>query len=333
MTFNVAVVIGPILGGFLADPVHSFPSLFGDDSVLGGKSGVGWMRNFPYALPNVVSGFFISLAACSIVFGLDETHKSFHNKPDFGRRIGRWLVGMVTGQRTQYRYTALRDRSVDINATIDLEDPAPSSQPHLATTAESQPLTVNNVPPVPILKSEPTTSSTSTSKKPTIFTRSTLLTLLSHFLLALHLSAFNALIFLFLPNPRSTQPAHLPFRFAGGLGLSSEKVGLATAIIGLIGFPLQILAYPRLNAYWGTVRSYRFFLPFSGLAYSTLPYLVLIPASTWWWRYGVLWPCLTIVLACQVLSRTFTVPGTVILVNNSVTSHEILGTVHGWRRV
>lgn len=72
MCFNVGVIIGPILGGSLADPVNSFPWLFGAGSVFGGKTGVWWMQNWPYALPNLLSAFFIILAFIAVFLGLDE---------------------------------------------------------------------------------------------------------------------------------------------------------------------------------------------------------------------------------------------------------------------
>lgn len=72
MCFNVGVIIGPSLGGFLAEPVTSFPSIFGPGSLLGGKDGVWWMRHWPYALPNLVSAVFILSAWAGIFFGLEE---------------------------------------------------------------------------------------------------------------------------------------------------------------------------------------------------------------------------------------------------------------------
>jgi hypothetical protein len=76
MCFNIGVIIGPILGGSLADPTHSFPQLFGPGSVFGGKDGVWWMQRWPYALPNVLSAIFIFASLNAIFFGLDEVSVS-----------------------------------------------------------------------------------------------------------------------------------------------------------------------------------------------------------------------------------------------------------------
>lgn len=72
MCFNIGVIIGPILGGILADPVKSYPKLLGPGSLLGGKDGVWWMQHWPYALPNVLSAMFLFCAAVAVFLGLDE---------------------------------------------------------------------------------------------------------------------------------------------------------------------------------------------------------------------------------------------------------------------
>ncbi|KIW12300.1 hypothetical protein PV08_09577 [Exophiala spinifera] len=316
MCFNIGVVIGPILGGFLADPIASFPNVFGPGSAIGGDSGVDWMTTFPYALPNVVSAFFILTSAICLFLGLDETHPALKNRPDYGRRLGKFLFRLLCRWRgkgvEEYEYTELSDHQIELQdaaAAADLEEEA-----HEPRTSDTESLRSNQQPhnpAKPLLRR--------------IYSKNVILTLLSHHLLALHLSAFNALVFLFLPAPRSdNNEARLPFSFAGGLGLSSERVGLATAIIGVIGFPLQIALYPKLNSKLGTLPSYKLFLPFSIASYFLMPYLALLPDKAY-----LVWPALTVALALQVISRTFALPGQTILVNNCTPHPSVLGTIHG----
>lgn len=149
------------------------------------------------------------------------------------------------------------------------------------------------------------------------------MTLLTHFILAFHVSSFNALLFIYLPTPRSTGSAR--GKMTGGLGLPASQVGLATAIIGVIGLPLQLFVYPAVQGRLGTLPSYRTFLPFSALAYLTIPFLVVVPRHP----FIMVWIVMTLVLALQVISRTFALPSAIILVNNSVEDPGSLGTLHG----
>lgn len=72
MTFNIGVIIGPILGGLLADPANSYPNVFGNVEIF---------RRLPYALPNFVSAFFLLSAATAAFLNLEEVSESvmFHN--------------------------------------------------------------------------------------------------------------------------------------------------------------------------------------------------------------------------------------------------------------
>ena len=131
--------------------------------------------------------------------------------------------------------------------------------------------------------------------------------------------------FVFLPTPRAPEGSRDGlFHFSGGLGLPSSRVGLATAIIGVIGLPLQIFIYPEVQTRLGTLKSFRTFLPFSSVAYALMPFLVLIPRIPW-----MVWPSFTFIVGLQVISRTFALPAAIILVNNCVSDPTVLGTVHG----
>ena len=63
MTFNIGVIVGPILGGVLSDPAGSYPKVFGN---------MGFFVKFPYALPNLVSAFFLFSATLAAWLNLEE---------------------------------------------------------------------------------------------------------------------------------------------------------------------------------------------------------------------------------------------------------------------
>ncbi|PGH12472.1 hypothetical protein AJ79_04216 [Helicocarpus griseus UAMH5409] len=306
MCFNIGVIIGPILGGVLADPMGSYPGIFGPGSLIGGKGGVWWMRTWPYALPNLISALFIFISTVAVFFGLEETHEIARYRSDWGRKAGKAIRRYWKHGRT-HNYRPL-DGNHDVHTatnSFDLERSAHGSVPNSPTAVR-----------IPRRKRIPFRQ---------IWTRNVLLTLLTHFVLAMHISAFNALTFVFLPTPRAPEGSRQGFfHFGGGLGMPSSKVGLATAIIGVIGLPLQIFVYPRVNFRMGTLKSLRAFLPFSPFAYVLVPFLVLIPNHAY-----LVWPALAAVFFLQVISRTFSLPAAIILVNNCVPDPSVLGTVHG----
>jgi hypothetical protein len=175
-----------------------------------------------------------------------------------------------------------------------------------------------------------------------IFTPNVISTLTTSFLIAFHLGTFNSLWFIFLSTPvydpakgpesPSALARRLPFIFTGGLGLHPREVGMAMAILGVIGIGLQLCVYPWLSARLGTVRSWRFFLLFFPVAYILMPYLSLAPSATPppHPQDGVaVWLAIVGVLFVQVVARTFALPAQTILVNNCTPHPSVLGTVHG----
>lgn len=68
------------------------------------------------------------------------------------------------------------------------------------------------------------------------------------------------------------------------------------------------------------------------ISYVLAPYLALLPSSTPAPKEAggpYIWAGITVVLAIQVMARTFALPGMTILVNNSCPHPSVLGTLHG----
>ncbi|EFR05366.1 hypothetical protein MGYG_08377 [Nannizzia gypsea CBS 118893] len=294
MCFNVGVIIGPIMGGLLADPIGNYPSVFGPGSWLGGADGVSWMVKWPFALPNLVTAGFILCSAIAILLGLEETHEIARSRRDLGIHAGK-AISKYLGFSRHSDYQAL-------DGLADPDTPDSFEMGPEGRTISGQRLVDNEH-----------TSPRRRKRLPfrQIWTRNVLLTLLAHIFLNFHTSAFTALCFVFLPTPRAPGSQRSLFQFGGDSAC-------------LIGLPIQIFIYPRVQWRLGTLRSFRIFLPFSPLAYLLAPFLVLLPDHPY-----IVWPALSAVIFLQVVSRTFSLPATVILVNNSVPDRSVLGTLHG----
>lgn len=314
LCFNIGVIIGPILGGLLADPAGSYPHLFGPGSHLGGSKGVWWMVHWPYALPNLVSAVFITTSALAVLFGLEETLESIRGtRPDLGLRTSRWISRTIFHNATSRSYDELSNQDQG-----DIELNAPNS-----------PLRKKQARKLPFRR---------------IWTSNVLFVFLAHGLLSIHIGGFNFLINVFLSTPRYTPggdneslklpPGWMPHGlfFTGGLALPPPKIGTALAILGFIGITLQLLLYPRVSSWLGTVKSFRIALCLCPLAYFLTPFLAIVhsanppplPASGF-----LVWLAITAVLLVQVSARTFVLPATAILVNNACPHPSVLGTIHG----
>lgn len=319
MTFNIGVILGPILGGILSSPVEQYPGLFGPNSTFGGKSGVWWMERWPYALPNLVSAVFLLSATILLFLGLDETHEVLRQRPDRGRQLGRFLMRLIFRRQqhdtSDYATVSTTDFADTPVEDVELQTPNSTKQDKLKSRRR-----------LPLSR---------------IWTKNVIVTLSAHGSLAFHVGTFNALWFIFLSTPRY-DPAHpqpptlkhqsFPIHFNGGLALSPAHIGLALSILGILGIFLQLVVYPTLSERLGVVKSYRYSLLLFPICYTLAPYLALIPSTSASPHEATgirVWLGIVFVLCFQVTARTFALPGTNILVNNSCPHPSVLSTYHG----
>ena len=77
-------ILGPAIGGVLAQPCDSFPTLFPRGTIF---------DQFPFLLPNLVCAIILASGVVVGVLFLEETHEELKNRQDFGIEAGRWLLG------------------------------------------------------------------------------------------------------------------------------------------------------------------------------------------------------------------------------------------------
>lgn len=345
MTFNIGVIIGPILGGFLADPANSYPKVLGN---------VEFFREYPYALPNLFSAFYLFSAALFVWLCLDEvsllyiyvlvdarqntdvkskTLDARIGKVDWGRelgkKIGSALYTFFSRRQNNNAYERLAT-SEDGNTSFEM---SPSHSRNVSTSSSIGPV---SSPSTTMTKRRPRYTQRLPFRR--IFTRNVTNTLLSQSFLAFHTGTFNSLWFVFLstpvydPNKSGAYQQHLPFIFTGGMGLPPARVGLAMSILGVIGISLQLFIYPTISARLGTVRCLRIFLLFFPVAYFLAPFLSLVPSTSPppEPKSGTaMWVSIVVVLLWQVVGRTFALPSGTLLVNNCSPHPSVLGTLHG----
>jgi hypothetical protein len=160
------------------------------------------------------------------------------------------------------------------------------------------------------------------------FTMNVVMVLLTVALMDFQMGGFASLWTILLSStPRSKEEKEamrLPFYFTGGIGFSPGTIGIAMSTLGFVGIFCQLTLYPAVNSRFGLLRSTRLSLFVFPLAYALAPYLSLLihePILLWLGIIGV--------VILQIGARTFAIPGSVLLINNSSPSPALLGTIHG----
>ena len=309
LAFNVAQIFGPILGGAMADPVKLYPQLFGPSTILGGKDGVMWMQSFPYAAPNLLSAFVCLLEALLIYVMAFETLEARKHVRDRGAEFGQSIYHFLTRPfGKQYAYSKLDGDIESPTANIEMDRQA------LAEKMSAKPKTRQILP------------------FSRIWTKNLLFTLLSIALFDFHMGAFTSLWLIFLSTARTLEAPKSIVLFSGGLSFPPPTIGWAMSILGFIGIALQLTLYPRISSRLGLVRSFQYSLALFPLAYFLTPYLARIPCTTEAPApaSGIfLWMGIATVLFLQVAARTFALPASILLLNNSSPHPSVLATVHG----
>ncbi|MCJ1396746.1 hypothetical protein MMC18_009638 [Xylographa bjoerkii] len=310
LIFNLGNTIGLALGGALADPVANIPSLFGARGALNwshSPEGVHWMRAYPFALPTIVNAVVLVFSLLLAVGGLNETLPGKSGK-DYGliftNRLARLLKRTISASwRSGYERVQLDDFTESSPFVDSVHDP-----------------TING----PVRPSRPSEIQAMAPASQPIWNRDVRSMLLSFALLPLHNAAFMQLFPLFLSTPPSLNAGASFLFFDGGLGLPSSTIGTFLAVFGIMGIMIQLLVYPRLQAYRGTLWVYRLAWIMFPFAYVIAPYLSLLPSQ------GLFrWLGISCVLVIQVTARTFAIPSSVILLTNAAPSKKNLSTIHG----
>ncbi|KAI9673830.1 MAG: hypothetical protein M1829_003948 [Trizodia sp. TS-e1964] len=84
--WSLGSILGPALGGALAEPCNNYPNIFHRGTIF---------DKFPYLLPNLVCAMFI---VCGVVIGLlflEETHELKKHQRDLGLELGDWILRKI----------------------------------------------------------------------------------------------------------------------------------------------------------------------------------------------------------------------------------------------
>ena len=301
LVWTVGSIFGPSFGGSLANPALKFPEVFG---------GSGLFKTYPFALPNLVgAGFFLVGLFVGTLF-LKETLETKKDKRDYGIILGEILLLPFTRKKNKPKWSLKEEQSASL-----LNHKRNSSTASLDTDLDAQ----QSRTAVPVV-APPTYRE--------VFSRQSNLNLLTYSILALHSLAYDQLLPIFMHYPqqtdRSTNPdVHLPFKFTGGFGLNSDRIGLLFTVYGVVGVFIQFLIFPPLARHYGALLCLKVVTAMFPVAYIITPFTALLPTPTTQ-QIGIL-----AVMMIKCWAGIFAFPCTTILLTNSAVSLRVLGTLNG----
>lgn len=132
-------------------------------------------------------------------------------------------------------------------------------------------------------------------------------------------------VFMHHPPMSADDPnVSLPFKFAGGFGIDSRRIGAMFTMFAVTSMLTQFLVFPVLARRWGVLTCLRISFMIFPVVYFITPFVSLIPDQT---TKEVVMVALLII---RGFGGTFAFPTSTIMLTNSATSLRVLGTVNGF---
>ncbi|CEL08257.1 Putative Permease of the major facilitator superfamily [Aspergillus calidoustus] len=290
--WSIGTIIGPAVGGLLAKPAESYPSVFSHDGLFG---------KFPYLLPNLVCSI---LLLGSIIFAwlfLQETHPDMQPMDDLGPldHVSVEHPLLVPAGATAHPDVDLRAESYGTFNQVQLHD--------------DEAWTVYGDGSKPEMDSQ----------KQTAFTPRVIMLIVALAIFTYHSMTYDHLLPIFLQDKRGVfSPDDSGLTFPGGIGLSTRMVGLIISSDGIIALIIQSLIFPVLAHYLGVWKLFIIVTVLHPLAYFMVPFLVFLPA-------GYLYPGIYACLVTRNILSIIDFPVLLILIKQACPSDSFLGKING----
>ena len=295
--WSIGTIVGPAIGGILADPAKSYPDTFSKDGLFG---------QFPWLLPNLVCAMMILVSIISGFFWLEETH------PDLRKGADPYTYHNIAEQTPMIAAAgANADPGVDLRqesyGTFNEVDIQRNEHWEVSASGDSQPASFSEKMPEKWL-----------NKKIAMLT-------VALGLYTYHSMCYDHLLPIFFQDKAvddlATFRASL-FDIAGGLGLSTKNVGVIMSVNGLIALFIQAVVFPLVAERLGVWRVFVMVTILHPVAYFIVPYLALLPRSL---LYPGIYTCLSIRNLFSILDY----PVLLILLKQASPSPSVLGRING----
>jgi MFS family permease len=244
-----------------------------------------FFKAYPFALPNLVAGVLFTFGIAVGWLFLKESLAEKKHSRDYGRVLGNKLLGLLGRRKNELR------------PADDFESALPSKR------KKSQ-----DLPPTRYID---------------IFTPQSTLNLVAYTLMALHVVTYDQLLPVFLHLPKHDGDVVLPFKFTGGFGLDSGRIGVLFTLYAIFSMVCQFTLFPIVTQRYGALNCLKVCTAVFPMTYIVGPYAVLMPTD------GSKQAAVLAVLLVKGLAGVFAFPCITILLTNSAKSLRVLGTLNG----
>ncbi|KAF2439865.1 MFS general substrate transporter [Karstenula rhodostoma CBS 690.94] len=296
LVYTIGAIFGPTLGGALSNPLRVDPRK---------PRGGSFFERFPYSPPNMVAASLFTVGIITGWLFLKESLEKRKHDRD---------LGLITGAKI----TAFVRKALHIPSKQ--EKMSPEREPLLGQAKvindEEAGLSRTNAP---VDEGRPRLSD--------VLTYQTILNLVVYTLLAFYTLAYDQIIPVLLHHPPMSindPNVSLPFKFSGGFGIDSRRIGAMFTIFAVTSMLTQFLVFPVLARRWGVLYCLRISFLVFPVMYAITPFVTLIPDQT---TKEVV---MVAILIIRGFGGTFAFPTSTIMLTNSATSLRVLGTLNGF---
>ncbi|KAJ6013287.1 hypothetical protein N7540_007878 [Penicillium herquei] len=293
--WSIGTIIGPAIGGLLARPADSFPSLFPQDGLFG---------HFPYLLPNLVCSFLLLLSIIGSWLFLQETH------PDLQPEIHHQYF-----EQASVEQSLLATSGATANPAVDLRADSYGTFKKVSLCRDStwDDQTGEGCP------------AWKKSFKPKAFTWQVTMLVIALAIFTYHSMTYDHLLPIFLqdePARDISASSSSPFHMPGGLGLSTRTVGVIMSTDGIIALVIQSVIFPALAHWLGVWRLFILVTVLHPIAYFMVPFLVFLPQHL---TFIGIYACLAVRNILSIIDY----PVLLILIKQASPSDSVMGKING----
>ncbi|CEO58562.1 Putative MFS transporter [Penicillium brasilianum] len=291
--WSIGTIIGPAIGGLLARPSESYPSLFPSEGLFG---------RFPYLLPNLVCSVLLLLSIIGGWFFLQETHPEMqcHSIHLFF-------------EHTSAEQPLLATSGATANAGVDLRAESYGTFNQVSIHESWD------------VMEDGTSIAWKKSQKPKAFTWRVTMLVIALAIFTYHSMTYDHLLPIFLQDEKS--PGHSPghhslLHIPGGVGLSTQTVGMIMSTDGIIALVIQSLIFPALASWLGVWRLFVVVTILHPVAYFMVPFVAILPQNL---TFVGIYACLIVRNILSIIDY----PVLLILIKQASPSDSVLGKING----